>query len=212
MGPAAGPAESKEPLQEWPVEGKGHLETGGEPDPHRNCRKCNYKKGTIVLAVALVTMFLVLIIVLAVWRPKLPSADLGLLAGPACPDGWIVYQGKRYYFSEAERNWTYSLTYCSALSASLAEINSEQEMAFLLRYKGGFDHWIGLRRDPGQLWKWANGTKFNNLFPIRGGGECAYLNDENEVSSLRCTSERHWICTKPDAFTQAQEAAVVGGS
>ncbi|XP_073167319.1 C-type lectin domain family 2 member D-like isoform X2 [Lepidochelys kempii] len=191
MGPAAGPAESKEPLQEWPVEGKGHLETGGEPDPHRNCRKCNYKK---------------------VWRPKLPSADLGLLAGPACPDGWIVYQGKRYYFSEAERNWTYSLTYCSALSASLAEINSEQEMAFLLRYKGGFDHWIGLRRDPGQLWKWANGTKFNNLFPIRGGGECAYLNDENEVSSLRCTSERHWICTKPDAFTQAQEAAVVGGS
>ncbi|CAM5159018.1 unnamed protein product [Eretmochelys imbricata] len=212
MGPAAGPAGSEEPLQEWPVEGKGHLETGGEPDPRRNCRRCNYKKCTIVLAVALAVMFLVLITVLAVWRPKLPSADLGPLAGPACPDGWIGYRGKCYYFSEAERNWTYSLTYCSVLSASLAEINSEQEMAFLLHYKGRFDHWIGLRRDPGQLWKWASGTKFNNLFVIRGGGECAYLNDENGVSSLRCTSERHWICTKPDAFTQAQEAAVVGGS
>ncbi|CAM2094968.1 unnamed protein product [Caretta caretta] len=46
-------------------------------------------------------------------------------------------------------------------------------------------------------------------FPIGGGGECVYLNG---VSSLRCTSERHWICTKPDAFTQAQEAAIVGGS
>ncbi|CAM2101478.1 unnamed protein product [Caretta caretta] len=86
MGPAAGPAGSEEPLQEWPVEGKGHLEAGGEPDPRRNCRKCNYKKGTIVLAVALAVVSLSLIItltVLAVWRPKLPSADLGLLAGPA---------------------------------------------------------------------------------------------------------------------------------
>ncbi|CAM5157133.1 unnamed protein product [Eretmochelys imbricata] len=49
-------------------------------------------------------------------------------------------------------------------------------------------------------------------FVIRGGGDCAYLNDLSAVSSLRCTSERHWICTKPDAFTQAQEAAVAGGS
>ncbi|CAM5176800.1 unnamed protein product [Eretmochelys imbricata] len=49
-------------------------------------------------------------------------------------------------------------------------------------------------------------------FVIRGGGDCAYLNDLSAVSSLRCTSEGHWICTKPDAFTQAQEAAVVGGS
>ncbi|CAM5097454.1 unnamed protein product [Natator depressus] len=210
-GPAAGPAGSEEPLQEWPVEGHGHLETGGEPDPCPNCRKCNYKTCTIVLAVALATMFLVLIIVLAMWRPKLPSVDLGPPAGLTCPDGWIGYRGKCYYFSEAERNWTYSLTYCSALSASLAEINSEQEMAFVLCYKGKFDHWIGLRRDPGQLWKWANGTKFNNLFPIGEGGDCAYLNGVSAVSSLRCTSERPWICTKPDAFTQAQEAAVEGG-
>ncbi|XP_074975818.1 uncharacterized protein LOC142069205 [Caretta caretta] len=76
---------------------------------------------------------------------------------------WIGYRGKCYYFSEAERNWTCSLTHCSVLSASLAEINSEQEMAFVLRYKGRLDHWIGLWRDTGQLWKWANGTKFNNL-------------------------------------------------
>ncbi|CAM2101725.1 unnamed protein product [Caretta caretta] len=78
MGPAAGPAGSEEPLQEWPVEGNGDLETGGEPDPRPNCRKCNYKTCTIVLAVALAIMFLVLIILLAVWRPQLLSADLGL--------------------------------------------------------------------------------------------------------------------------------------
>ncbi|XP_043353057.1 C-type lectin domain family 2 member D-like isoform X3 [Dermochelys coriacea] len=147
----------------------------------------------------------------SVWRPKLPSADLGPPAGPTCPDGWIGYRGKCCYFSEAKRNWTYSLTNCSALSASLAEINSKQEMDFLLRYKGKPDHWLGLQRDPGQLWKWTNGTEFNNLFVIGGGGDCAYLNDENRVSSLRCTSKRHWICTKPNEFTKAQEDAVEGG-
>ncbi|CAM4664256.1 unnamed protein product [Caretta caretta] len=84
-------------------------------------------------------------------------------------------------------------------------------MAFLLRHKGVYDHWIGLRREQGQPWTWANGTEFNDLFPIGGGRDCAYLNDVNGVSSWRCTSERPWICTKPDAFTQAQEAAVDGG-
>ncbi|CAM4335334.1 unnamed protein product [Lepidochelys kempii] len=181
MGPASGPAGSEEPLQEWPVEGNGDLETGGEPDPRRNCRKCNYKKRTVVLPVALASMFLVLIILLAaLCPPRVVTRSLG----PAlCP----------------------GLHGMSGLSAA-SLLN-----AFLLRYKGRFDHWIGLRRDPGQLWKWANGTKFNNLFPIRGGGDCAYLNNVNGVSSWRCTSERPWICTKPDAFTEAQEAAVVGG-
>uniref|UniRef100_A0A452GNG6 C-type lectin domain-containing protein n=1 Tax=Gopherus agassizii TaxID=38772 RepID=A0A452GNG6_9SAUR len=124
--------------------------------------------------------------------------------GPCCPDGWVGYQGKCYYFSEAEGNWKNSQSHCSALGASLAGIDSEQEMAFLLRYKGKHQHWIGLWREQGlgQPWKWVNGTEFNKLFPIRANGDCAYLNDENRVSSLRCTSERHWICTKPDAFTK----------
>ncbi|XP_077690213.1 C-type lectin domain family 2 member D-like [Eretmochelys imbricata] len=142
----------------------------------------------------------------------LSSADLCPPAGPSCPDGWMGYRGKCYYFSETEGSWTDSRSRCCATGASLAGIDSEHEMAFLLRHQGVQDHWIGLRREQGQPWKWTNSTKFNHLFVIRGGGDCAYLNDLSAVSSLRCTSERHWICTKPDAFTQAQEAAVAGGS
>ncbi|KAH1183410.1 hypothetical protein KIL84_004902, partial [Mauremys mutica] len=146
-------------------------------------------------------------------RSKLPSAALDPPAVPCCPDGWVGYQGRCYYFSKTEGNWNYSLTNCSALSASLAGIDSEQDMAFMLRYKGKSDHWIGLRREQelGQPWKWANGTEFNDLFEVRGGGDCGYLNDENGVSSSRCTNERHWICTKPDEFTKAKEDAVEGG-
>ncbi|XP_077690164.1 C-type lectin domain family 2 member D-like [Eretmochelys imbricata] len=148
----------------------------------------------------------------AVLTSQLSSADLCPPAGPSCPDGWMGYRGKCYYFSETEGSWTDSRSRCCATGASLAGIDSEHEMAFLLRHQGVQDHWIGLRREQGQPWKWTNSTKFNHLFVIRGGGDCAYLNDLSAVSSLRCTSERHWICTKPDAFTQAQEAAVAGGS
>ncbi|KAH1182622.1 hypothetical protein KIL84_004114 [Mauremys mutica] len=132
--------------------------------------------------------------------------------GPCCPDGWVGYRGKCYYFSEAEGNWNNSQRHCSSLGASLAGIDTLQDLDFLLRYKGKPHHWVGLRRDPGQPWKWANGTKFNNLFVITADGDCAYLNDENWVSSSQCTSERHWICSKCDAFTKAKETAVEGGS
>ncbi|KAM9119380.1 C-type lectin domain family 2 member D-like [Pangshura tecta] len=203
MGPGTGAAESEEPLQ-GRAESNGHLETSGEPEPPRNC-----KKRTVALAVVFLGL-IIAVIVLAVVLSERSSAALGPWR-PACPDGWVGYRGKCYYFSEAKGNWAYSQKHCSSLGASLAGIDSEQELDFMLRYKGKFDHWIGLRRDPGQPWKWANGTEFNNLFVITADGDCAYLNDENRVSSLRCSSERHWICTKPEGFTKAKEAAVEGG-
>ncbi|XP_065419247.1 C-type lectin domain family 2 member D-like isoform X2 [Chrysemys picta bellii] len=139
-----------------------------------------------------------------------PVADPGPLAAPCCSDGWVGYGGKCYYFSEAEGNWTYSRSNCSSLGASLAGIDSEPEMAFMLRYKGNPEHWIGLRREQelGQPWKWANGSEFNYWFPIRGGGDCAYLNDEKGVSSSRCIMTRYWICSKPDAYTKGKGHAM----
>ncbi|XP_039374421.1 C-type lectin domain family 2 member D-like [Mauremys reevesii] len=193
----------------------GQQETVGEPEPPRNCK--THKARTIIVAVVLTSVSLVLIAAiarLAVLRPKLQSTDLGPPAVPCCLVGWVGYRGKCYYFSETEGNWNYSWSNCSSLGASLAGIDSEQDRDFLLRYKGNPHHWIGLRREQelGQPWKWVNGTEFNHLFPITADGDCAYLNDENRVSSLRCTSKRHWICSKPDAFTKAKEAAVEGGS
>ncbi|CAM5097505.1 unnamed protein product [Natator depressus] len=118
---------------------------------------------------------------------------------------------KCYYFSETKGSWTDSRSRCSAPGASLAGIDSEQEMAFLLRHKGVRDHWIGLRREQGQAWKWANGTEFNHLFQIRGGGDCAYLKDEKGVSSSRCYMGRRWICSKPEVYVMGKETALEGG-
>uniref|UniRef100_A0A8C0ISM8 C-type lectin domain-containing protein n=1 Tax=Chelonoidis abingdonii TaxID=106734 RepID=A0A8C0ISM8_CHEAB len=61
----------------------------------------------------------------------------------------------------------------------------------------------------GQAWKWTNGTVFNNLFQVRGEGQCAYL-DEYGVSSSRCYSERHFICKRPDECSKRKPSAAGG--
>uniref|UniRef100_A0A8C3F7H8 C-type lectin domain-containing protein n=1 Tax=Chrysemys picta bellii TaxID=8478 RepID=A0A8C3F7H8_CHRPI len=75
---------------------------------------------------------------------------------PSCPHNWVGYGGKCYYFSEAGENWNNSQSNCSSFGASLAAIDTPQEMTFLLRCKGKLDHWLGLRREQDQPWKWFN--------------------------------------------------------
>ncbi|KAM9119399.1 uncharacterized protein ACDP82_015816 [Pangshura tecta] len=142
-----------------PLNFNGHLGRGDEPDYSRN-RK--FQKPAVVAGVVL--LLIIIIIVLAVRSSNPPSAGPDPpAAARCCPDGWVGYLAQCYYFSETEGNWNNSQRHCSSFGASLAAIDTLQEMDFLLRYKGKSDHWIGLWRDPGQPWKWANGTEFNNL-------------------------------------------------
>ncbi|XP_075769619.1 early activation antigen CD69-like [Pelodiscus sinensis] len=140
-----------------------------------------------VLSLVLNLIFIIVIIILST-RPAYLVA--------ACPDGWVGYLGKCYYFSEPRANWTDSQKNCSAHGASLAGIDSQQEMDFLVRNKGSLDHWIGLWREGGQAWKWANGTEFNNWFTVAGREQCAFLS-HNSVASSGCWSSLPWICSKP---------------
>ncbi|XP_050776126.1 C-type lectin domain family 2 member D-like [Gopherus flavomarginatus] len=140
--------------------------------------------------------FIIIIALIAVSAKKpesCPACAACLVT--ACPDSWIGYLGKCYYFSEAEGNWTYSQSQCSALNASLAGIDTQQEMDFLMNHKGPSDHWIGLGREPNQTWMWTNSTEFNKWFPIAGGGLCAFLN-RGDVSSSGCWRNARWICSK----------------
>ncbi|NWR40269.1 CLC2D protein, partial [Tachuris rubrigastra] len=111
---------------------------------------------------------------------------------------WPGFQGKCYYFSKAEGNWTTSWASCEALGASLATISSRDELGFLLRFKGEASHWIGLEnRDNG--WGWINGTALDSRFEVRGGGPCGYLN-HGRISSSLCHTEKNWICSRPNNY------------
>ncbi|CAM5158971.1 unnamed protein product [Eretmochelys imbricata] len=182
------------------------LVTSSRTGPRSNEFRKRVSRGVPAAIIAAVTVFmlviiLTLVVLLAVEKSKPPLAAPVPPAVPCCPDGWIGYQGKCYYFSETEGNWNNSQSHCSALNASLTGIDGDQEKHFLLGFKGFFGRWIGLQREPGQPWRWPNGTEFDQRFPISGGGDCAYLIEDNGISSSRCGTGRSWICSKSDAHT-----------
>nr|XP_032643797.1 C-type lectin domain family 2 member B-like isoform X2 [Chelonoidis abingdonii] len=194
-----GPMDSEQPLSG----GKGDL-------PHLKHRTAVGWKVPLIIGVvlaAIVVIVVVLMILLPVKSPlesKLPHVYTPTQLSaerptPCCPDGWVGFRGKCYYFSDAEGTWDSSQSLCSSLNASLAEINTKKDLDFIMRYKGVSEFWIGLKRELAQLWQWVNGEQFNNLFMVRGEGDCAYLSDGFATSSW-CSTKRYWICSKPDGM------------
>ncbi|XP_078507265.1 C-type lectin domain family 2 member E-like [Lissotriton helveticus] len=115
---------------------------------------------------------------------------------PPCGDDWIWYRHKCYYFSKNDGNWTEAEDSCAALNSFLVQIDTQEELTFLLSHKGDPDRWIGLRRQgPDQPWMLVNGSKFNNLFIVEDYAECAYLN-HGRVKSSECYNRRKWCCKK----------------
>ncbi|XP_067422158.1 early activation antigen CD69-like [Emydura macquarii macquarii] len=110
--------------------------------------------------ISVMGIIIALVIALAVVASKRHCSPLDLPAA-ACLDDWIGYRGKCYLFSEAEGNWTSGQSHCSSLGASLAVTDTQKDLDFLLQHKGSLLSWIGLRRDPGQPWRWADGTEFS---------------------------------------------------
>ncbi|KAM6472766.1 C-type lectin domain family 2 member B-like [Liasis olivaceus] len=159
----------------------------------------------VVVAVGVVAVAVAIAFLIVNWKKqdecKLAASEHGKLP---CPPGWIWYNGKCYYFSVEEGNWTASQAFCSSYNASLAIIE-KGEMKFVLRYKGIAPHWIGFRRDPKRPWKWTDGNN-STLEVIGDGGDCAFLNGDATASSSRCSTAHHWICSKPDGFTHPKMA------
>ncbi|XP_054834201.1 C-type lectin domain family 2 member B-like isoform X2 [Eublepharis macularius] len=161
----------------------------------------------LVVCVVLCLLILVLLIIIVTdWslpvkvlvresKQHYSDTDVPPRCGPACPDGWINYEGKCYFFSEEEKNWTSSQTFCESYGSSLAVIETEPE-------KCSVDYWIGLQKELDQTWKWVDGTELNSMLELKGeGGDCAFLNSDFAVCS-RCHRIRNWICSHPAIYTK----------
>ncbi|XP_042308398.1 C-type lectin domain family 2 member B-like [Sceloporus undulatus] len=142
----------------------------------------------------------VLVAFISVMLTKSSSSRCLTIAVSSCPSKWLGYEGKCYYFSEAEGTWDFSQRNCSANGASLVAIENQEEMKFIMKHKEPTDYWIGLRREEGQPWKWANGSIFSGWFEIGANGFCAFLDDDQATSTL-CSTQRNWICSKSNYTT-----------
>ncbi|XP_052576691.1 C-type lectin domain family 2 member D11-like isoform X2 [Peromyscus californicus insignis] len=80
-----------------------------------------------------------------------------------CPRGWIGFGSKCFYFSEDLYNWILSKNFCMKVEAQLARFDNQEELDFLMKFKGSFDYWIGLHRNSSSdPWRWADNTEYNN--------------------------------------------------
>lgn len=66
-----------------------------------------------------------------VWRreseQKHRDVDVSAPCSPGCPAKWLNYEGKCYFFSEEEKDWPSSQSFCASHGSSLAVIETETE-------------------------------------------------------------------------------------
>jgi hypothetical protein len=62
-------------------------------------------------------------------RRLLPAASKGCIKCEApCPEDWLLYGRKCYFFSEEPRDWNTGRQYCHTHEAALAVIQSQKEL------------------------------------------------------------------------------------
>ncbi|XP_044869094.1 C-type lectin domain family 2 member L-like [Mauremys mutica] len=138
----------------------------------------------------LIAVPVILLLIWFSWSPPiLPHLE-------PCRDDWLYYRKKCYYLSEDQANWDSSQSFCSAHGASLAVIESQQEMNFIMNRMRTRDSWIGLRKKGAEFY-WVNGETLNtSLFPVylSGHEECAHT-DSISISTSECRLLRNWLCS-----------------
>ncbi|XP_027563722.1 C-type lectin domain family 2 member D-like, partial [Neopelma chrysocephalum] len=148
-GPGWGSGWTEGPAQEGKAEGRGArailtllFPAPGSYRPELVWRIYTRFRALLALCVSLGIFSLILLVAVIVLgaRPQFLEPEFSHV----CPDTWPGFQGKCYYFSVAEGNWSTGRERCEALGASLASISTGDELNFLLRHKGEANHWIGL--------------------------------------------------------------------
>ncbi|XP_070789548.1 C-type lectin domain family 2 member D-like [Pituophis catenifer annectens] len=150
----------------------------------------------IIASIILNISLIITIIVLAV-KPyeEKPCPICAPCVRFACPESWIIKDGKYFYVSKEAANWSTSSNICSSFNASLAVIATQKELDFCASMLHS-DHWFGLSGKD-QVWKWPNGTEFTNQFPVKGEGFCAYVNGKGADSTM-CSVEKLFLCSYPE--------------
>ncbi|KAB0392537.1 hypothetical protein E2I00_018060, partial [Balaenoptera physalus] len=86
-----------------------------------------------------------------------------------CPEDWLLYGRKCYFFSEEPRDWNTGRQYCHGHEAALAVIQSQKELEFMFKFTRR-EPWIGLRR-VGDEFHWVNGDPFDPDTPVLRAAE-----------------------------------------
>uniref|UniRef100_A0AAT9UQW8 C type lectin domain protein n=1 Tax=Apapanepox virus TaxID=3049969 RepID=A0AAT9UQW8_9POXV len=139
--------------------------------------KCN-KVTVCWILVPCSSIIIALSILVIIFSIKPPLHDLSKFS---CPNDWIGYNKKCYYFSNTTDNKYSASEKCKNMNAELAHVKDVNELNFMLRYKEPDDYWVGIERN-------------NDVVKINGTGDCVFLVNKT-ISSSQCNVTRKWICS-----------------
>ncbi|XP_050625911.1 C-type lectin domain family 17, member A isoform X4 [Macaca thibetana thibetana] len=121
-----------------------------------------------------------------------------------CPEGWLPFEGKCYYFSPITKSWDEARIFCQENYSHLVIINSFAEHNFVAKAHGSPRvHWLGLN-DRGQEgdWRWLDGSPVTLSFwePEEPNNihneDCAAMNKDGTWNDLSCYKTTYWICER----------------
>ncbi|XP_033052656.1 C-type lectin domain family 17, member A isoform X2 [Trachypithecus francoisi] len=121
-----------------------------------------------------------------------------------CPEGWLPFEGKCYYFSPITKSWDEARIFCQENYSHLVIINSFAEHNFVAKAHGSPRvYWLGLN-DRGQEgdWRWLDGSPVTLSFwePEEPNNihneDCATMNKDGRWNDLSCYKTTYWICER----------------
>ncbi|KAM4888618.1 C-type lectin domain family 17, member A isoform 2-T2 [Thomomys bottae] len=121
-----------------------------------------------------------------------------------CPDGWLPFEGKCYYFSSTTASWGEARKFCQESYSHLVIVNSFAEHDFISKVHGSPRvYWLGLNdlEQEGE-WRWLDGSPVTLSFwdPQEpndlNGEDCASMNRGGTWNDLACAKTTYWICER----------------
>ncbi|OBS81299.1 hypothetical protein A6R68_20518 [Neotoma lepida] len=121
-----------------------------------------------------------------------------------CPENWLHFQQKCYYFGKGSKQWIQARFTCSDLEGRLVSIHSQEEQVdFLMKHINKRDAWIGLRdlNVEGQfVWMDESPVGYSNWNPgepnnAGQGEDCVMMRGSGQWNDAYCRSYLDaWVC------------------
>uniref|UniRef100_A0A8D1DSP0 C-type lectin domain containing 17A n=2 Tax=Sus scrofa TaxID=9823 RepID=A0A8D1DSP0_PIG len=121
-----------------------------------------------------------------------------------CPEGWLPFQGKCYYFSPNTKSWDEARQFCQENYSHLVIISNFAEQNFVAKAHGSPRvYWLGLTdKNLEGTWRWLDGSPVtlsfwdpeepNNLHEE----DCGSMNRGGTWNDLSCDKTTYWICER----------------
>ncbi|XP_064237797.1 C-type lectin domain family 17, member A isoform X4 [Aotus nancymaae] len=121
-----------------------------------------------------------------------------------CPEGWLPFESKCYYFSPTTKSWDGARMFCQENYSHLVIINSFAEHNFVAKAHGSPRvYWLGLNdREQEGDWRWLDGSPVTLSFwePEEPNNiqeeDCASMNKDGTWNDLSCHKSTYWICER----------------